>query len=95
MLEEQMHHTNAGFQGKPLKIYHRNWYCPVSGSNVLTILPQITSPSCISAKSKTLIHNIFSTDSLRDPISRNIITSISDHLAQSLLYIAKKENQGQ
>ena len=38
MLEEQMHHTNAGFQGKPLKIYHRNWYCPVSGSNVLTIL---------------------------------------------------------
>ena len=52
--------------------------------------PQITSPTCISKKSKTLIDNIFSTDSPEEPISENIITSISDHLAQFLLFPVEK-----
>ena len=44
------------------------------------LLPQITSPTHIGTKSKTLIDNIFSTDSPVEPISGNILTSISDHL---------------
>ena len=52
--------------------------------------PQITSPTRISTKSKTLIDNIFSTDSPEEPISENIITSISDHLAQFLLFPVEK-----
>ena len=65
-----------------------------------SLLPRITSPTCISTKSKTLIDNIFSTDSPEEPfISGNIITSlskkkkiisISDHLAQFLLFPIKK-----
>ena len=55
-----------------------------------SLLPQITSPTHISAKSKTLIDNIFSTDSPEEPISGNIITSISDHLAQFLLFPIEK-----
>ena len=44
------------------------------------LLPQITSPTHIGTKSKILIDNIFSTDSPVEPISGNILTSISDHL---------------
>ena len=51
-----------------------------------SLLPQITSPTRISTKSRTLIDNIFSTDSPEEPISGNIITSISNHLAQFLLF---------
>ena len=36
------------------------------------LLPQITSPTHIGTKSKTLIDNIFSTDSPVEPISGNI-----------------------
>ena len=43
-----------------------------------SLLPRITSPTRISTKSKTLIGNIFSTDSPEESISGNIITSISD-----------------
>ena len=50
-----------------------------------SLLPQIT-PTHIGTKSKTLIDNIFSTDSPEEPISGNIITSISNHLAQFLLF---------
>ena len=55
-----------------------------------SLLPQITSPTHISTKSKTLIDNIFSTDSPEEPISGNTITSISDHLAQFLLFPTEK-----
>ena len=44
----------------------------------------------ISTKSKTLIDNIFSNDSPEEPISGNIITSISDYLAQFLLFPIEK-----
>ena len=55
-----------------------------------SLLPQITPPNHISTKSKTLIDNIFSTDSPKEPILGNIITSISDHLAQFLLFPIEK-----
>ena len=54
------------------------------------LLPQITSATHISTKSKTLIDNIFSTYSPEEPISRNIVKSISDHLAQFLLFPIEK-----
>ena len=49
-------------------------------------MPHITSPTRITPRSKTLIDNIFSTDCTENSISGNIITSISDHLAQFLLF---------
>ena len=55
-----------------------------------SLLPQITSPTRSSTKSKTLVDNTFSTDSPEEPISGNIITSISDHLAQVLLFPIEK-----
>ena len=55
-----------------------------------SLLPQITSPTRSSTKSKTLIDNTFSTDSPEETISGNIITSISDHLAQVLLFPIEK-----
>ena len=55
-----------------------------------SLLPQITLPTRISTKSKTLIDIIYSTDSPEEPISGNIITSISDHLAQFLLFPIEK-----
>ena len=55
-----------------------------------SLLPQIASPTRISTKSKTLIDNIFSTDSPEEPISGNIIASISDHLSQFLLFPIEK-----
>ena len=55
-----------------------------------SLLLRITSPTHISTKSKTLIDNIFSTDSPEELISRNIITSISDHLAQFLIFPTEK-----
>ena len=47
-------------------------------------MPHITSPTRISPRSKTLIDNIFSTNLSDNLIAGNIITSISDHLAQFL-----------
>ena len=55
-----------------------------------SLLPQTTSPTRSSTKSKTLVDNTFSTDSPEEPISGNIITSISDHLAQVLLFPIEK-----
>ena len=54
------------------------------------LLPWITSPTCTSTKPKTLTDNIFSTDNREELISQNIITSISDHLAQFLLFPIEK-----
>ena len=55
-----------------------------------SLLPQITSPTRMSTKIKNLIDNTFSTDSPEEPISGNIITCISDHLAQFLLFPIEK-----
>ena len=49
-----------------------------------SLVPHITSPTRITSHSGTLIDNTFSTDISENEISRNIVTSISDHLAQFL-----------
>ena len=49
-----------------------------------SLVPYLTSPTRITSHSRTLIDNIFSTDVSENAISGNIVTSISDHLAQSL-----------
>ena len=49
-----------------------------------SLVPHITSPTRITSHSRTLIDNIFSTDISENAISGNIVTSISDHLAQFL-----------
>ena len=50
------------------------------------LAPQITARTRLSPRSKTLVDNIFTTDSTEDFISGNILTTISDHLAQFILY---------
>ena len=52
------------------------------GSNL--IIPQIILPTRVASRSKTLIDNIFSTESA--VISGNLCYSISDHLAQFCLF---------
>ena len=49
-----------------------------------SLAPHITSPTRITSHSRTLIDNIFSTAISENAISGNIVTSISDHLAQFL-----------
>ena len=49
-----------------------------------SLVPKITTPT--RPGSKTLIDNIFTADNIEDIISRNILTTISDHLAQFILY---------
>ena len=51
-----------------------------------SLVPQITTHTHLSPRSKTLIDNIFTTDNSEDAISGNILTTISDHLAQFILY---------
>ena len=51
-----------------------------------SLVPQITTPTCLSPRSKTLIDNIFTTDNTEDTISGNKPTTISDNLAQFILY---------
>ena len=55
-----------------------------------SFMSHITSPKRISRRSKTLIDNIFSTDSSHDLIVGNNITSISYHLAQFLILCNRK-----
>ena len=55
-----------------------------------SLLFQIISPTHISTKPKTVINNIFSTDSPEESISGKIITSLSDHLAQFLSFPMEK-----
>ena len=50
-----------------------------------SLVPQITTPTHLSPRTKTLIDNIFTTDNTKDIISGNILTTISDHLAQFIL----------
>ena len=47
-----------------------------------SLIPQITSPTRITPWSKTLIDNIFSTNANAETLSGNIVTNISNHLAQ-------------
>ena len=63
--------------------YTANFLDPAYSS---TIDPQITTPTFLSLRSKTLIDNIFTTNNTEDTISGNILTIISDHLAQFILY---------
>ena len=49
-----------------------------------SLVPHITSPPGITSHSTTLIDNIFSTNISENAISRNIVISISDHLAKFL-----------
>ena len=55
-----------------------------------SLIPQITSPTRITPRSKTLIDNIFSTDASVETLSGNIVTNISDHLAQFLSFPVKQ-----
>ena len=48
-------------------------------SNLL--LPHITSPTCVTINSKTLIHNIFSYNYDSSFTSRKLVTTLSDHHA--------------
>ena len=50
-----------------------------------SLIPHITSLTRITSHSRTLIDNIFSIDISENAFSGNIVTSISDHLAQFLL----------
>ena len=54
--------------------------------NSSSLVPQITTPTRLSLRSKTFIDNIFTTSNTEDTISRNILARISDHLVQFTLY---------
>ena len=54
-----------------------------------SLIPHITSPTRLNTRSKTLIDNIFSTATDENLHTGNILTSISDHLAQFLLFPIK------
>ena len=60
---------------------------------VNTLLPQITTPSRITAKSATLIDNIFANQFDPSFISGNLTISLSDHLAQFLIMSSFKKTQ--
>ena len=57
-----------------------------------SLIPQILCPTRITPHSKTLINNIFTTDANKETLSGNIITNISDHLAQFLSFTVKKSH---
>ena len=50
-----------------------------------SLLPYISTPTRVTAHSKTLINNIFSNNIEDGLISGNITTTITDHYAQFLL----------
>ena len=54
-----------------------------------SLIPQITSPTRITSRLKTLIDNIFSIDANVETLSGNIVTNISDHLTQFLSFPLK------
>ena len=58
-----------------------------------SLIPHITSPTRLNTRSKTLIDNIFSTATDENLCSGNILTSISDHLAQFLLFPIKAQKK--
>ena len=58
-----------------------------------SLILQITYPTRITPRSKTLIDNIFSTDAYAEILSGNIVTNISDHLAQFLSFPLKQTSR--
>ena len=59
-----------------------------------SLIPRITFPICLTPRSKSLIDNIFSTDTANEVIAGNRLTTLSDHLAQFLLFPIKKTKPG-
>ena len=55
-----------------------------------TLIPRIKSPTRLTPRSKTLRDNIFSNDTANEVIAGNILTTLSDHLAQLLLFPIKR-----
>ena len=55
-----------------------------------SLIPGIRSPTRATSRSKALIDNIFSTDTANEVIAGNILTKLSDHLAQFLLFPIKR-----
>ena len=55
-----------------------------------SLIPGIRSPTRVTSRSKALIDNIFSTDTANEVIAGNILTKLSDHLAQFLLFPIKR-----
>ena len=49
------------------------------------LLPYISTPSCVTLYSRILIDNIFSNNTEDGLVSKNTISTISDHYAQFLL----------
>ena len=58
-----------------------------------SLIPRITSPARLIPRSKTHINNILSTDTANEVIAGNILTTLSDHLAQFLLFPIKRKKQ--
>ena len=54
------------------------------------LFPQITIPTKMTLRSKTLIDNIFTNTVNKFSISNNLLCSISDYLAQFLIYLDHK-----
>ena len=54
------------------------------------ISPRIISPARLNPRSKPLIGNIFSTDTANEVITGNILTTLSDYVAQFLLFPIKR-----
>ena len=55
-----------------------------------SLTPQITVPTRLTVRSKTLIDNIFTNSVEENTISGNLECCISDHLAQSLDFLSQK-----
>ena len=55
-----------------------------------SLKPCITSLTRLTPQSKTLIDNIFLTDTANEVIAGNILTTLSDHFAQLLLFPIKR-----
>ena len=57
------------------------------------LLPQILQPTRITTRSKTLINNIYLSNSFGETMSGNLTTQISDHLPQFLIIKGNPEYQ--
>ena len=57
------------------------------------LLPYITSPSCVTPRSQTLIDNFFSNIIEEGLNSGNLTTTISDHFVQFVLFKTEKTNK--
>ena len=56
-----------------------------------TFLPQLFSPARTASSSNTLLDYIFTNNYDANFTARNLVTTISDHLRQFLIYISKIE----